>query len=359
MSSSCHALEVFGPIKDTHYSCPNNSDPMKFTDNKAVTQNDDSEEIVISTESTFDDECLDIPGNGWSSRNSIQLDGSSVSFESKVTHTKYQTITYRPDTLLDGWATDYCTIRAASLRGTSHRCFGQPRQDDLTIKVRDDLPAIIITVADGVSNASHSHIASTVATRYISQRLCKRESFLEAPINWDELMRDASDAIVDHMSSLSTDMSKKLCDIHALVATTIISAVIYPSQINLGSLSAEVCCVGDSGAWILQEGRILPILGGKQKVGHLIYDEATDCLPQPRPKPSIKRLEISKDSVFLIGTDGFGDPLGDGTCQVGRLYSSVLSRRIPSIIEFGHMLDFTLATFFDDRTLVAVWPNFE
>jgi hypothetical protein len=30
---------------------------------------------------------------------------------------------------------------------------------------------------------------------------------------------------------------------------------------------------------------------------------------------------------------------------------------VPSIIEFGHMLDFTLRSFTDDRTLVAIWPK--
>jgi hypothetical protein len=68
-------------------------------------------------------------------------------------------------------------------------------------------------------------------------------------------------------------------------------------------------------------------------------------------------ITVSSGQALLVGTDGFGDPLGGGTGDVGELFSDVLSvGHVPSLLEFAHTLDFSRETFDDDRTLVAVWP---
>jgi serine/threonine protein phosphatase PrpC len=292
----------------------------------------------------------------WKSRLPIDLDGSNLNFEYKSVNASTQPVAYRPDTLLDGWSTSYCTVRAASLRGMSHRYYGKPRQDDVSIKERDDTPAIIIAVADGVSNASHSHIASTVATRYITQLLYEHELLPNKSIDWAEAISQTSDAIVNYIQKVNPDIGDREFDILKVVATTIICAVIYPSQ-KPGSLVAEITSVGDSGAWIFQHGKFTSLFGDKESPEEKKYDGSTFCLPASHPVISTKTVEVSNGSILLLGTDGFGDPLGDGSCKVGKLYTSVLSHRVPSIIEFGHILDFRLKSFMDDRTLVAVWPK--
>ena len=58
--------------------------------------------------------------------------------------------------------------------------------------------------------------------------------------------------------------------------------------------------------------------------------------PQPYSLPRILKhltpIEFSMlpDAVLLIGTDGFGDPLGDGEGKIGHLFAEhLLDRRQP------------------------------
>jgi hypothetical protein len=59
--------------------------------------------------------------------------------------------------------------------------------------------------------------------------------------------------------------------------------------------------------------------------------------------------------VLLVGTDGFGDPLGDGDGKVGQLFAEHL-KMPPPPRALAHLLDFSRETFDDDRTLLAIWP---
>lgn len=303
-----------------------------------------------------DDSIDNIYQDGWVSRTPIRLDDYCSRFEPKAIDNQYQSVTYRPDAVLDGWANEYCVIRAASLRGMSHRYYGKPRQDDISIRSRNDLPAVIVTVADGVSSVSHAHIASTAAARYTTQWLMQEKSINYSAIDWERLMSHASEALVKQAESIEADIGRQLSDVLRVVATTVVCAVLFPSP-DSDLLQVEIASVGDSGAWIIEQGEITLICGGKKDDNSDIYDGSTRCLPDVSPCLEKKSLQISRNDVLLIGTDGFGDPLGDGTSQVGKLFSSVLSKRIPSIIEFGHMLDFTLKTYCDDRSLVAIWPK--
>jgi hypothetical protein len=65
---------------------------------------------------------------------------------------------------------------------------------------------------------------------------------------------------------------------------------------------------------------------------------------------------LRQDSVLLIGTDGFGDPLGDGDGKVRQLFAGHLASP-PAARGLAHLLDFSRETFDDDRTLVALWPR--
>jgi hypothetical protein len=66
-------------------------------------------------------------------------------------------------------------------------------------------------------------------------------------------------------------------------------------------------------------------------------------------------VALAPGEVLLVGTDGFGDPLGAGDGAVGALFAGAL-RVPPPPLGLAHLLDFSRETFDDDRTLVAVWP---
>ena len=112
--------------------------------------------------------------------------------------------------------------------------------------------------------------------------------------------------------------------------------------------------IGDSGAWILQQGRYHPILAQKNHPDAHVVSSAVS--PLPRLPDEIRPVEfgLRPDCVLLVGSDGFGNPLGDGDGKVGHLFAEQL-RTPPPAAAFAHLLDFSRETFDDDRTLMAIW----
>ena len=78
------------------------------------------------------------------------------------------------------------------------------------------------------------------------------------------------------------------------------------------------------------------------------------ALPPILPRPASVTLEPGH--VLLVGTDGFGDPLGTGRGEVGMAFAGEL-REPPGTLRFASLLDFSRETYDDDRTLVALWPR--
>jgi hypothetical protein len=87
-----------------------------------------------------------------------------------------------------------------------------------------------------------------------------------------------------------------------------------------------------------------------------VISSAVASLPRIPARIAPAGVGLSPDSVLLIGTDGFGDPLGDGDGKLGRLFAENL-RTPPHGRGLAHLLDFSRETFDDDRTLVALWPR--
>jgi hypothetical protein len=81
-------------------------------------------------------------------------------------------------------------------------------------------------------------------------------------------------------------------------------------------------------------------------------------MPLPYVPESVEAVveHLTASEVLLVGTDGFGDPLGDGTGPVGALFARHLAVP-PTPLRLAQLLDFSRETFDDDRTLVAVWPG--
>jgi hypothetical protein len=114
--------------------------------------------------------------------------------------------------------------------------------------------------------------------------------------------------------------------------------------------------IGDSGAWVLRGDRYYPVLDQKHDHGAPVISSAVSPLPRiPAPLP-VAEFELDPDAVLLVGTDGFGDPLGDGDGQVGQLFTQHLASP-PAPRALAHLLDFSRETFDDDRTLLAIWQR--
>jgi serine/threonine protein phosphatase PrpC len=138
------------------------------------------------------------------------------------------------------------------------------------------------------------------------------------------------------------------------LATTLVCAVITKNP-GEGGLVAQVITVGDSGVWLLSDARFHAVAGGKDDSSGIT---SNDVAPLPYVPDVIEPIEIlvKPGEVLLLGTDGFGEPLGSGDGDLGLLFKAVLET-IPSTVNFANALDFTRKYFVDDRTLVAIWPR--
>ena len=299
-----------------------------------------------------DDESEACPVTGWVSREPIVVGRPTPRFEPKQVAANYRRNPYRPDTLLDGWATGEFSVRGASVRGYLHRHNGAPRQDDFSISARSDGRQIIATIADGVSQATQSHIGSTTAVRYATQWLEKKLSESPDTIDWKSMVESTAWALVQQAQAIDP-----ACDnaelAEEMLATTLVCAVVDAR--DEGKFAAEIVTVGDSSAWQLTSSGYTRLVGGKAEGDGGVSSSAVCGLPRVPRDVQVTQAVLSADDVLLLGTDGFGDPLGGGDGAVGRLFAEVLCPGPPSLTEFGHALDFSRETFDDDRTLVAVW----
>jgi Protein phosphatase 2C len=279
----------------------------------------------------------------------IVVDEPIIDFEPRPPASR----SYRPDTVFDGWSTEDFTVRMASVRGYSHRYSGAPRQDAAEIAFHPKTGAIIFAVADGVSSARESHVGAATACEVAVDVLRWQLGSEHGMANFAEVVDRAANKMVRKAASFFRQGRPDQQDVGALFATTLVVGYVLP---DAGGASASMVQIGDSSAWVLRGGRYHPLLEQK-------HDPEADVIssgvsPLPRVPAYVTPIEFSlpPDAVLLIGTDGFGDPLGDGDGKVGELFAGHLSTP-PSSRALAHLLDFSRETFDDDRTLVAVWQQ--
>jgi hypothetical protein len=121
-------------------------------------------------------------------------------------------------------------------------------------------------------------------------------------------------------------------------------------------LAAVVLPVGDTSAWVLRSGATWEPLQAVKNAGAAIASAAVTALPAVAGHagtPTFTRVR-SGDALVLM-TDGVGDPLGDGTGDVGQFLASVWSSP-PTDLQFAAQVGFARKSFDDDRTAVALWP---
>jgi serine/threonine protein phosphatase PrpC len=260
---------------------------------------------------------------------------------------------HRPDFAADGWGTGRFTVRAASVRGYQHRHDGKPRQDDFAVACHPGSGAVVTAVADGVSSVDLAHVGATLACRNLVDQLLRQldEDPSAAP-DWAELMRCAGWALVEFAAAQPEAAPEETAAARAerLLATTLVAAVVRPRS---GGAVAEVAGVGDSAAWLLRAGAWTALLG--EQDGEILTP-AVAALPRVPAEVPASSVELDHGDVLLLGTDGIGGALGDGSGLVGAAFAAGLAAP-PAPLDLAHLLDFSRETFDDDRTLVAVWPR--
>lgn len=252
-------------------------------------------------------------------------------------------------------------LRAASIRGLSHRYYGKTRQDAYAFRTTADGRWLVVVVADGVSAGAYSHVAAEVVTRDGCRLLA--DSLVEGgpgEVDWAGLLRDLADRILTcGRDMLVSDGVVEPTDraVAEHMSATALFAVVGLALGDATGRAVHCLAVGDSSAWVLGPGREAPW----RPVSHQKADEdgvassATFALPlAPDVPPAVKAETLAPGTAVVLVTDGIGDPLGDGTGEVGRFLAAVWAEP-PGPLEFAAHVDFARRSYDDDRTAVVVW----
>ncbi|QTD97055.1 protein phosphatase 2C domain-containing protein [Streptomyces cyanogenus] len=260
-----------------------------------------------------------------------------------------------PDTECDGWSTDLLSLRFASVRGAKHRYYRQPRQDAARAAVHGPTGHVVFAVADGVSSAANSELGAVEACRASIEMLLHQLSQDDSGLSFQDVARHAAERLRQLAQWRLNGKEPEPSEVAGLYATTLVAGVV---RAHPAGPVTEVFRIGDSGAWVLDppSSRYQPLFGSKTASDALVV--SNEVTPLPHVPDALEHTSATLDSgqVLLIGTDGFGDPLGDGDGQVGALFARHLASPPPTLW-LAHLLDFSRETFDDDRTLLAVWPR--
>ena len=261
----------------------------------------------------------------------------------------------RADTEFDGWSTPELTLRSASVRGYLHRYNGKPRQDAVETAYVPEFGTVVFAVADGVSSAPRAELGATVACRAFVANLVHQLGLGQA-LDWQHAVDSTIDALLVEGSRLSGVSVGDPSQIERLLATTLVAGTVWPT--TDGGMLLTLIQIGDSGAWILDREGYRPVLASKHDRQGAVVSNAVSPLPRrPRAPVTGTPSRFVPGQVLLVGTDGFGDPLGDGDGLVGELFGRHLLAGPPPAVGLAHLLDFSRELFDDDRTLLALWPR--
>lgn len=253
---------------------------------------------------------------------------------------------YRPDTIADGGQVFGLTVRAASVRGLYKRYVGGPRQDDLCLRVHAPSQTLIAAVADGVSGAARSDMGAALAVRHAAAAVDRQLEAGAAELDWGEVFDNAAWALVEEQRRDSGDPEAGVEEAAASLATTLLVAAVTGSEV-------QAAAVGDSPAFVLVDGDFDRLVGVVERADGLTGGGVRSLPRHPRPVDAGTRT-LAGGGALVLCTDGLALPLGDGRGEVGRTLTREL-RRAPDVVDFPRLLDFSRATYDDDRTLVAVW----
>ncbi|MFB6889079.1 protein phosphatase 2C domain-containing protein [Kitasatospora sp. NPDC056327] len=260
-----------------------------------------------------------------------------------------------PDTECDGWSTADLTVRFASVRGAKHRYYRRPRQDAARAALHEPSGTVAFAVADGVSAATSSELGAIEACRAALARTLHLLSGPPGPLDFQDVARHAARRLWQVARWRLNGKEPDPAEVARLYATTLVTGVVRPDP---AGPVAELCRIGDSGAWILERpnGRYHPLFPSKTGSDALLVHNEVTSLPDVPDPTERATVRLAPELTLLVGTDGFGDPLGDGDGPVGALFGDTLARP-PAPLWLAHVLDFSRETFDDDRTLLAVWPH--
>jgi hypothetical protein len=248
-----------------------------------------------------------------------------------------------PDTIVDGGRVAEVTVRAASVRGLSHRQKGISRQDSYGLAATRTDDWLVVVVADGVSAGHLSHRAA------------------QLDLDWDAVFQDLAGRIVGtgakllgHHADTRGDVAEAVAEAMSTTASILVCEARPTGEHRL------ICGAwfGDSPVMVLERGRWFAITGVKN-AGREVATSAVAALPHLPVDGSrlpVFQHRVRSDAAVFVMTDGVGDPLGDGRGEVGEALEEAWSRP-PNLYRFVEQVAFGRKSYDDDRTVVGIWPR--
>jgi hypothetical protein len=266
---------------------------------------------------------------------------------------------HRRDSVFDGFALEAPgpvrhVLRAASVRGLSHRAYGKPRQDEYGYQLTPDGRYLVLCVADGLSSGSRSHLAAEVAVRTGTALLVNALAEASpAELDWAQIVGEVAGHIVAYARKRLPDgAGMTVDDVVGWMGTTATYAVVDLAGAVLG---VHAVMVGDSSAWVLRAAG-WEALSEVKNAGVDIATSAVEALPRVSQRERLRlHATVGPGEALVLMTDGVGDALGDGRGEVGE-YLGAAWRTPPHEVDFVGQVGFSRKSFDDDRTVIAIWP---
>ncbi|WP_445402546.1 protein phosphatase 2C domain-containing protein [Streptomyces sp. LE64] len=265
-----------------------------------------------------------------------------------------------PDIVVDGARYGALTVRAASVRGDSHRYEGGPRQDALVVcRIGGPEPAqglLLLAVADGVGSAARSHVGSHDVCRGIAFFLDRyADQLAEALRLVDErtlgaLVNSAVGSVAEGLAQRAEQGGESPTG-HATTLRGLL-VPLDPTVRHRGFFA-----VGDGGAARLRRGAWEVDVFGEGHGGSGVIDTGTAALPGSRLARSEVFGPVEDGDVLVLCTDGLSTPLAGDPGMREFLAAAWGGGPVPGPVDFLWQLQYRVKSYDDDRTAVVLWEG--
>lgn len=274
-----------------------------------------------------------------------------------------------PDSVVDGAELGPLTVRAASVRGDSHRWRAECRQDALGVTRlgpagagRQDFAGtdalLLLAVADGVGSAPLSHRGAHAVVAGVARQLDGAATELAAALRAGDDPR--FHALADRAVAAAAAELRASADGPASAYATTFRALVVPLDPAvrvrgfLGVGDGGLFRLRDRGWWNLEHPAT-----ATPGTGTGVIDTGTAALPDAYQQVDARLLEPSEaGDVLVLCTDGFSGPLaGEKEFREHVAEQWGHTAGVPQPSDFLWHAQTRLKSYDDDRTVICLWEG--
>ncbi|MFI6963613.1 protein phosphatase 2C domain-containing protein [Streptomyces sp. NPDC050255] len=264
-----------------------------------------------------------------------------------------------PDIVVDGAAYGPLTVRAASVRGDSHRYLGEPRQDALCVTRiggPDSGELLLLAVADGVGSAARSHVGSNEVCRHAAVYLDRVAGELLGALRSADLaaFTALADEAVGSIAVLLADLAHREGQHRPEAYATTLRILLVP--LDPAVRTRGFMAVGDGGTALLRSGAWhLDITQEEDPEASGMIDTRTAALPLARTAVTRLLGPAVPGDVLVLSTDGLSTPLSGDQGMRDFLGEAWGTGTVPGPADFLWQSQFRVKSYDDDRSVVVLW----